>query len=227
MQRSWNKHLSHPKEADLFAENATLTFVPTAAGATGKQEISNYLAKCTKLDALQFVVSIADTLGNKGPITLQPGGTVLKSRTVAEGTIVEELLVRLSHDEEIAWLLPGVRPTSKELCFPMVVVATFVKDKISSKRLYWDQATVLKQAGLLPTDRDYAATKNAMIVPALNAAEISTRFMDESNNDNVNVLEKIIASLPAAGEHVPPATGVHLAHSVKFQDLFNLTIIAR
>lgn len=49
-------------------------------------------------------------------------------------------------------ILPGIPPTGKWVEVPHVVVVTFVDDKIASEHIYWDQASVLVQVGLL--DRD-------------------------------------------------------------------------
>jgi carboxymethylenebutenolidase len=47
------------------------------------------------------------------------------------------------------WMLPGIRPTHKKVEIPMVVVVQFDGDKIACERIYWDQASVLVQIGVL------------------------------------------------------------------------------
>jgi carboxymethylenebutenolidase len=47
------------------------------------------------------------------------------------------------------WMLPGVAPTHRKVEVPMVVVVQFEGDKIACERIYWDQASVLVQLGLL------------------------------------------------------------------------------
>jgi carboxymethylenebutenolidase len=47
------------------------------------------------------------------------------------------------------WLLPGVPPTGRRMEIPTVVIITFEDGKMKSERLYWDQASVLVQLGLL------------------------------------------------------------------------------
>jgi carboxymethylenebutenolidase len=72
------------------------------------------------------------------------------SRTVGKDQVVDELVMSLTHDREIDFLLPGVRPTQKYLQFPVVVVMKFDENgKIAHEHIYWDQASVLAQIGLL------------------------------------------------------------------------------
>jgi carboxymethylenebutenolidase len=47
------------------------------------------------------------------------------------------------------WMLPGIPPTGKRVEIPMVVVVQFDGDKMAHEHLYWDQASVLVQLGLL------------------------------------------------------------------------------
>ena len=47
------------------------------------------------------------------------------------------------------WFLPGVPPTHKPVDIDIIVVVQFRDDKIACERIYWDQATVLRQVGLL------------------------------------------------------------------------------
>jgi hypothetical protein len=47
------------------------------------------------------------------------------------------------------WLLPGIAPTGRKVEIPMLAVVTFERDKLASERIYWYQASVLVQVGLL------------------------------------------------------------------------------
>lgn len=73
----------------------------------------------------------------------------LLSRTVGVDRIVDEMLFTCRHTAEIPWLLPGVLPTNREIKVIVVVVASFSARQITRQSLYWDQAGVLVQAGLL------------------------------------------------------------------------------
>lgn len=63
--------------------------------------------------------------------------------------IVDEISFSFRHTAEVPWLLPGVSPTDREIRVVIVVVASFCANKIVHQSLYWDQAGVLVQAGLL------------------------------------------------------------------------------
>lgn len=71
------------------------------------------------------------------------------SRTVGEDRIVDEVFISFTHTTVIDWMLPGVAPTGKAVEMAVVVVAGVTGDKISFEHIYWDQAAVLVQIGLL------------------------------------------------------------------------------
>jgi carboxymethylenebutenolidase len=71
------------------------------------------------------------------------------SRTVGADRLVDELLFCFTHDREIDWMLPGVAPTGKYVEVPLVAIVCFRGDKLYHEHIYWDQASVLVQIGLL------------------------------------------------------------------------------
>ncbi|KAL4934993.1 hypothetical protein BDV06DRAFT_229243, partial [Aspergillus oleicola] len=73
----------------------------------------------------------------------------LLSRTTGANRVVDELLLTFEHTEEISWLLPGVPPTGRSVRIPLVMTASFLDGKIARHNIYWDQASVLVQIGLL------------------------------------------------------------------------------
>lgn len=84
------------------------------------------------------------------------------SRTVGEDRIVDEVCISFTHTMVIDWMLPGVVPTGKPVVVAVVVVAGFAEDKISYEHIYWDQASVLVQIGLLdPTDLPVVGAESA------------------------------------------------------------------
>jgi carboxymethylenebutenolidase len=74
------------------------------------------------------------------------------SRTVGEASVVEEIVISFTHTAVIDWLLPGVKPTGRPVEMAVAVVVGFDGDKISHEHIYWDQAGVLLQVGLLKAD---------------------------------------------------------------------------
>jgi carboxymethylenebutenolidase len=71
------------------------------------------------------------------------------SRTVGHDQIVEELVISFTHTTPIDWLLPGVPPTGRKVEMAVAVIVGFKDGKISHEHIYWDQAGVLVQVGLL------------------------------------------------------------------------------
>jgi carboxymethylenebutenolidase len=71
------------------------------------------------------------------------------SRTVGPDRLVDEFVVAFTHDVEIDWMLPGIPPTGRHVEVPTVAIVTFRGDKIYHEHIYWDQASVLVQIGLI------------------------------------------------------------------------------
>jgi carboxymethylenebutenolidase len=71
------------------------------------------------------------------------------SRTVGKDQVVDELVLSFTHDREIDFILPGVPPTGRHIELPHVVIMNFRDGKIAHEHIYWDQASLLVQIGLL------------------------------------------------------------------------------
>ena len=71
------------------------------------------------------------------------------SRTIGDNQVVDELLMTFTHDRELDIMLPGIPPTGRRIEIPVVVVVGFEDGKVHHEHIYWDQASVLAQAGLL------------------------------------------------------------------------------
>jgi carboxymethylenebutenolidase len=71
------------------------------------------------------------------------------SRTVGEDQVVDELVLSFTHDIEMDQLLPGVAPTGKHVQLAFCVVVGFEDGKVAHEHIYWDQASLLAQLGLL------------------------------------------------------------------------------
>lgn len=74
------------------------------------------------------------------------------SRTIGNNQVVDEIIVSFTHDCIVDFMLPNVPPTGRYVEIPLVVVMHFKNNKISYEHIYWDQASVLVQIGLLKTD---------------------------------------------------------------------------
>ncbi len=86
------------------------------------------------------------------------------SLTIGKDQIVEELVICCTHTKKIDWCLPNIEPTNKKVKMSVVVVAGIKDKKLTHEHIYWDQASVLVQAGLLdsknlPVVGDQSANK--------------------------------------------------------------------
>jgi len=105
--------------------------IPTMTGGVGYQQLSRFYQH-------HFVH------GNPEDMMLTP-----ISRTIGACQIVDEFVLSFTHDREIDWLLPGVAATGRKVEIPMLGVVRFRGDKLCHEHIYWDQASVLVQIGLL------------------------------------------------------------------------------
>jgi len=134
----FEKHVGAEMAGDLDTTMATmsdephLNHVPTMAGGVGRDGVRAFYR-----DHL---------VGKFFPPDVKMQSV---SRTVGEDRVVEELFISFTHTTVIDWLLPGVRPTGKAVEMAVAVVVGFKGDKISHEHIYWDQAGVLAQVGLL------------------------------------------------------------------------------
>jgi carboxymethylenebutenolidase len=71
------------------------------------------------------------------------------SRTVGTDSLVDEFIVYFTHTTEMDWLLPSVPPTGRTVEIPTVAIVKFEDGKVAHEHIYWDQASVLVQVGLL------------------------------------------------------------------------------
>ena len=83
------------------------------------------------------------------PSTPRDRKTIILSETVGADAVVLEAINCFTHNEPYDHFLPGVPPTGKYIEIPFVAVAKFKGDKLYYEQIYWDQASVLVQLGLL------------------------------------------------------------------------------
>ena len=105
--------------------------VPTMTGGYGQSELLRFYAN-------HFIPTLPRD------IKLVP-----ISRTVGSDRLVDEFILCFTHDIEIDWMLPGVAPTGKYVEVPTVAIVQFRGNRLYNEHIYWDQATVLVQIGLL------------------------------------------------------------------------------
>lgn len=105
--------------------------VPTMTGGTGHDNLKRFYTN-------HFIFSNPDDMK-----------MVPVSRVIGVDRMVDEFILCFTHDRAVDWLLPGVAPTGKYVEIPMLVVVAFRGDKLYNEHIYWDQASVLVQIGLL------------------------------------------------------------------------------
>ena len=134
----FSRHVGAELEGDLDTTMATMTetphlnHVPTMMGGVGRDGVHAFYRD--HLVGKFFPPDVRMT-------------TV--SRTVGDDQIVEELVISFTHTTEIDWMLPRVPPTGKPVEAAFVVVVGVKDGKVSHEHIYWDQASVLVQLGLL------------------------------------------------------------------------------
>ena len=134
----FQKHVDAELQADLETTMATMTDnphlmnIPVMMGGVGREGVRKFYDN--------------HLVGKFFPPDVE---MINVSRTVSEDQIVEELVIKFTHTTCIDWMLPGVAPTHKKVEIGLVVVVKFQNDKIAHEHIYWDQASVLVQIGLL------------------------------------------------------------------------------
>jgi carboxymethylenebutenolidase len=92
--------------------------------------------------------------------------------------LVDEMVIRFTHDIEMDWMLPGIAPTGKRVEVATAAIITFRDGKLYNEHIYWDQASVLVQLGLLDaTTLPVAGVETArkVIDPTLNSNQLMGR----------------------------------------------------
>jgi carboxymethylenebutenolidase len=138
LSTAWDQHLASEfaaKSADQALATMTadpyVNMVPLMIGARGRDELRDFYAN-------HFLSQIPPDME-----------MITVSRTIGQGRVVDELVARFTHTIRLDWLLPGIPPTGQRVELPFVVIVQFDGDKVAHEHLYWDQASVLVQIGLL------------------------------------------------------------------------------
>ena len=134
----FGQHMNAELTGDLdttmatMSENPHLNHVPVMAGGFGREGVRYFYSN--------------HLVGKFFP----PDVKIINiSSTVGTNQIVDEMVITFTHTVPIDWLLPDVPPTGKPVEIAVVAIVGFENDKISHEHIYWDQASVLVQVGLL------------------------------------------------------------------------------
>jgi carboxymethylenebutenolidase len=169
----WENHLREEFETrDVDATMATMVdepyvnHIPTMTGGVGRDQLKRFYK-------YHFIG------GNPPDTDLVP-----VSRTIGDDQVVDELLFTFTHTSEIDWMLPGVAPTGRRVEIPLVAIVRFEGDKVAHEHIYWDQASVLVQIGLIEPDGLPVAgidTAKKVVDTTLPSNELMARW-DESEH---------------------------------------------
>jgi carboxymethylenebutenolidase len=165
--RLWEEHMRYEftdrdaaATVDTMSDENYVNHVPVMTGGRGRAEMLEFYGK-------HFIPKLpADT------------GMTLVSRTVGQNRVIDEIIFRFTHDIEMDWMLPGVPPTGRRVEIPTVVVVELGPEGIQCERIYWDQASVLVQVGLLDPSRMPVAgveTARKVMDPTLPSNELIKR----------------------------------------------------
>jgi carboxymethylenebutenolidase len=138
LQRLWEEHVAcefatRDTERTLatMVGDAYVNHIPVLTGGVGREQLREFYSK-------RFIPQMPpDT--EMTPI----------SRTVGHDQVVDEMVFKFTHTIAMDWMLPGIAPTGRRVEVPLVAIVRFRDGKLAHEHIYWDQASVLVQLGLL------------------------------------------------------------------------------
>jgi len=173
LRQLWEEHVQYEfstrNAEDTLAtmvEDAYVNHIPVLTGGVGRSELREFYSK-------RFIPQMPpDT--EMTPV----------SRTIGEDQLVDEMVFKFTHSIRMDWILPGIPPTGKRVEIPLVAIVRFRDGKLAHEHIYWDQASVLVQIGLLDASKlPVAGVESARKVlnPALPANALMSRLIEASN----------------------------------------------
>lgn len=161
---AWDEHVKYEfatRDTDDTLEtmvpDAYVNHVPVLTGGVGQDQLREFYSR-------RFIPQMPpDT--SMTPI----------SRTIGVDRVVDEMVFEFTHTIKMDWMLPGLAPTGRHVKVPLVVIVHFRDGKLAHEHIYWDQASVLAQLGLLDQSRlPIAGVESAekVLNPALPAFEL-------------------------------------------------------
>jgi carboxymethylenebutenolidase len=142
LRKLWEDHVRYEfstRNTDdtlaTMVDDAYVNHVPVLTGGSGRDELREFYSK-------RFIPQMPpDT--EMTPV----------SRTIGEDQIVDEMIFKFTHTIPMDWMLPGISPTGKRVELPLVAIIRFRDGKLAHEHIYWDQASVLVQIGLLDASK--------------------------------------------------------------------------
>lgn len=141
-----HEFVTHNTEDTLatMVDDAYVNHIPVLTGGVGRDELREFYSK-------RFIPQMPpDT--EMTPI----------SRTIGNDQVVDEMVFKFTHTIRMDWMLPGLAATGKRVEVPLVAIVRFREGKLAHEHIYWDQASVLVQLGLLdPSTLPVAGVESA------------------------------------------------------------------
>jgi carboxymethylenebutenolidase len=167
LRELWEQHVQYEfstrNTEDTLAtmvEDAYVNHIPVLTGGVGRDELREFYSK-------RFIPQMPpDT--EMTPV----------SRTIGEDQLVDEMVFKFTHSIRMDWMLPGIAPTGKRVEVPLIAIVRFREGKLAHEHIYWDQASVLVQIGVLDASKlPVAGVESARKVldPTLPANELMKR----------------------------------------------------
>jgi carboxymethylenebutenolidase len=140
LSERWDEHVKYEfatrdteDTLKTMVPDAYVNHVPVLTGGVGHDELREFYSK-------RFIPQMPpDT--SMTPV----------SRTIGVDRVVDEMVFEFTHTIKMDWMLPGVEPKGKHVKIPLVVIVHFRDGKLAHEHIYWDQASVLAQLGLIET----------------------------------------------------------------------------
>jgi len=163
----WEKHLRDEfttqdtnATIDTMVPDAYVNHIPVLTGGVGHAQLREFYSR-------HFIPKM-------------PRDTEILpvSRTIGAERLVDEMIFRFTHTIEMDWMLPGIAPTGKRVECALVVIVHFREGKLAHEHIYWDQASVLVQLGLLDSSSLPTAGKETarkLLDPGLPSNELIRR----------------------------------------------------
>lgn len=162
------------KLLDTYVKSPTpfLNFTPTLTGAHGRPDLHRFYK---------------DFFLKHAPPTTHMR---LVSRTIGTNRIVDELYLQFKHTCPMPWILPGVAPTNQKVEIVLVSIVAFRAGKVWCERVYWDQASVLFQVGLLdPEEVPEEARKGGLEMLPVSGSEAARKVMDDESEEANDMID--------------------------------------
>jgi carboxymethylenebutenolidase len=134
----WDDHVKyefatrHTEDTlETMVADAYVNHVPVMTGGVGHNELREFYSQ-------RFIPQM-------------PPDTAMTpvSRTIGVDRVVDEMVFEFTHTIKMDWMLPGLEPTNKHVKVALVVIVHFREGKLAHEHIYWDQASVLAQLGLI------------------------------------------------------------------------------